>query len=90
MPSSVSLAGGVVTAAGDITVVGGGGAVIHSSDGGKSFKLTVRPNRLPLSSVIELADKNMLAVGFLGVQHMNNQGVDLSVENKKTGQSTRE
>ncbi len=90
LPSSVSLAGGVVTAAGDITVVGGGGAVIHSSDGGNSFKLTVRPNRLPLSSVIELADKNMLAVGFLGVQHMNNQGVDLSVENKKTGQSTRE
>lgn len=76
LPEPASLTGGVVTRAGQITLVGSAGSVAYSDDGGESFNLNGRPDRLPNTALVEAADGKLIAVGFRGFRSMNYRGVN--------------
>jgi photosystem II stability/assembly factor-like uncharacterized protein len=72
--TSNTLAGGTSSRQGDIVLVGAGGAVLLSSDGGQSFKYTVMKDRLSLSSGL-LHGGRLLLVGQGGVR-IDHGGID--------------
>jgi len=51
--NNITLAGGSVSASGQVVLVGGVGTVLRSRDGGHSFQRSTLPDRLSLSSALE-------------------------------------
>ncbi|CEA06384.1 BNR/Asp-box repeat-containing protein [Pseudomonas saudimassiliensis] len=70
-----TLAGGQLTADGRIIVVGAGGVVAISKDRGRSFEVTVRPDRVALANATGLADGGVLLVGQRGVMKADEKGL---------------
>lgn len=68
-----SIAGAHVASANEVALVGNGGAVLISQDGGKSFNLHIQANRLPLSSITKVAPNRYVMVGAGGVQSFSEQ-----------------
>ena len=64
----IGLAGSALAQDGSIALVGHGGAVLTSTDGGKSFNAVIRADRLSLSSVATDAQGNLVLVGQGGVR----------------------
>lgn len=79
-PLEGTLAGGQLTADGRLVVVGVGGVVAISDDGGRSFDVTVRPDRVALANAASLQDGSILLVGQRGVVKADDQGMS-AVEN---------
>ena len=65
--NTFSLYGGAQLAEDTIALVGAGGAVLLSDDGGATFSLTTQPDRSTLSSVASI-NNQFLAVGMSGVE----------------------
>lgn len=74
-PLEGTLAGGQLAADGRLVVVGVGGVVATSDDGGRSFDVTVRPDRVALASATGLSDGGILLVGQRGVVKADEQGL---------------
>ena len=66
-PLEATLAGGQLAADGRLIVVGVGGVVATSDDAGRSFEVTVRPDRVALANAAGLQDGGILLVGQRGV-----------------------
>ena len=66
-PLQAGLSGGTRLADGSLLIVGHGGTLLHSRDGGDHFALRIRPDRLSLSAVAEAGDGRLLLVGQGGV-----------------------
>ncbi|HDY99202.1 MAG TPA: hypothetical protein ENH72_12025 [Pseudomonas sabulinigri] len=62
-----TLLGGSVSEAGELAVVGAGGVVVISHDGGKTFNVSTRPDRVALASAKVLKNGQILLVGQNGV-----------------------
>ncbi len=65
-PLEATLAGGTLSAEGNIVVVGAGGAVVTSTDRGRSFTVATRPDRVALASAKVLKDGSVVLVGQRG------------------------
>ncbi|HGM7788048.1 TPA: WD40/YVTN/BNR-like repeat-containing protein, partial [Pseudomonas aeruginosa] len=61
------LSDGALLADGRIVVVGHGGSVLESTDGGRSFSVFNRPDRLSLAGVSATGDGHLILVGQGGV-----------------------
>ncbi len=72
------LADGSLLRDGRIVVVGHGGAVLTSSDQGRSFELYNRPDRRSLSGVSSDSEGNLILVGQGGVRIASPSGADLA------------
>ncbi|WP_439888948.1 WD40/YVTN/BNR-like repeat-containing protein [Pseudomonas sp. MBLB4123] len=77
-PLEFGLADGGRLADGSIVVVGHGGTVLKSSDNGRSFNLTNRPDRLSLAGVTALENGNLILVGQGGVHAATPTGAELA------------
>lgn len=66
-PLRFGLSAGSRLADGTLIVVGQGGSLLISRDGGHSFSASTRPDRLPLSALAEAADGRLILVGQGGV-----------------------
>lgn len=73
----VSLSGASLQADGSIVVVGNGGVVLKSTDGGRSFAVAGRPDRLSLAGVAANAQGNLILVGQGGVRVASPTGLNL-------------
>jgi photosystem II stability/assembly factor-like uncharacterized protein len=62
-----TLAGGSISKQGEILIVGGGGTVLISTDGGQSFRRTIMEDHLSLSSGLS-RDGKLILVGQGGVK----------------------
>ncbi|MGD9252599.1 MAG: YCF48-related protein [Holophagae bacterium] len=62
------LTDGVVLADGTVVIVGLGGTVLASSDGGRSFELYPQSNRRGIAAVTETPDGGLFVVGEFGVK----------------------
>ncbi|TBU90624.1 WD40/YVTN/BNR-like repeat-containing protein [Phytopseudomonas dryadis] len=62
------LANGTLLADGRIVVVGHGGSVLDSTDGGRSFSVSNRPDRISLAGVAADAQGRLILVGQGGVR----------------------
>ncbi|UTW09969.1 hypothetical protein KDW96_20005 [Pseudomonas benzenivorans] len=71
------LADGGLLADGSIVVVGHGGTVLKSTDNGRHFSLTNRPDRLSLAGVTALDNGNLILVGQGGVHAATPTGAEL-------------
>lgn len=69
-PLEATLLGGGLSADGKLVVVGAGGVVLTSDDGGNSFDVMTRPDRIALASAKALGDGELLLVGQHGVATM--------------------
>lgn len=69
-PLEATLLGGGLSGDGKLVVVGAGGVVLSSNDGGNSFDVMTRPDRIALASAKALADGELLLVGQHGVATM--------------------
>ncbi|GIZ12106.1 hypothetical protein NCCP436_15220 [Pseudomonas sp. NCCP-436] len=67
-PLEFGLSGAVLLADGSIVVVGHGGTVLKSDDGGRSFSLFNRPDRLSLAAVAAGDKGQLVLVGQGGVR----------------------
>ncbi|MGA4472953.1 WD40/YVTN/BNR-like repeat-containing protein [Ectopseudomonas chengduensis] len=67
-PLEFGLSGAVLLADGSIVVVGHGGTVLKSGDGGRSFSLFNRPDRLSLVAVAAADKGQLVLVGQGGVR----------------------
>ncbi|WP_437881387.1 WD40/YVTN/BNR-like repeat-containing protein [Pseudomonas sp. LRF_L74] len=67
-PLRFGLAGGSLLGNGSLVVVGHGGSVLRSDDGGASFSVINRPDRISLSSATDDADGELVLVGQGGVR----------------------
>ena len=76
-PLEFGLADGGVLADGSIVVVGHGGTVLKSTDNGRNFSLTNRPDRLSLAGVTALDNGNLILVGQGGVHAATPTGAEL-------------
>ena len=65
--NKITLAGGSVSADGQVVLVGGVGTVLRSGDGGLSFRRSTLPDRLSLSSALESKGK-LIVVGQGGAR----------------------
>ncbi|MFA5679551.1 MAG: YCF48-related protein [Pseudomonas sp.] len=65
-PLRATLAGGGLTADGRLIIVGVGGVVAISKDGGRSFDVTVRTDRVSLAAATALENDRILLVGQRG------------------------
>ncbi|NNJ92847.1 MAG: photosystem I reaction center subunit IV [Gammaproteobacteria bacterium] len=65
-----AISAGMPTRSGLIVLVGNAGHVLFSKDQGKSFNVTVRPDRLSLSAITESTDHHLIAVGSRGVHKL--------------------
>ena len=63
---------------GRITLVGNGGAVLHSNDGGESFQAHFRSDRDGIMAVVPLAERNLLLFGEGGVKTTDARGRNLN------------
>ncbi len=66
-PLEATLAGGALSADGQLVVVGAGGSIAISKDRGRNFQVTIRPDRVGLASAKVLDDGNLILVGQRGV-----------------------
>ena len=69
-PLEATLLGGGLSGDGKLVVVGAGGVVLSSTDGGNSFDVMTRPDRIALASAKALGDGELLLVGQHGVATM--------------------
>ncbi len=76
-PLEFGLADGNLLADGSIVVVGHGGSVLKSSDGGRSFSLFNRADRISLAGVTALDNGNLILVGQGGAHAASPTGADL-------------
>ena len=53
---------------GTVVIVGLGGAVLVSADGGNSFELHPQANRRGISAITDVGDDQLLLVGEFGVK----------------------
>jgi photosystem II stability/assembly factor-like uncharacterized protein len=53
---------------GTIVIVGLAGAVLRSTDGGRTFELHPQANRRGISAIVEIGDGRLLLVGEFGVK----------------------
>lgn len=65
-PLESTLSGGGLTRDGSIVIVGTGGVVATSEDGGRSFDVSIRPDRVSLASATTTADDHLLLLGQRG------------------------
>ncbi len=65
-PLESTLAGGGLTANGDIVIVGTGGVTATSDDGGRTFEVNIRPDRVSLASATMTGDGHLLLLGQRG------------------------
>lgn len=72
--NTFSLYGGGLLANGAIALVGAGGTVLLSQDGGTNFTLTTQPSRSTLSSIGQTGDQ-VLVVGMSGVEKVKQSEV---------------
>ena len=68
---------GAVSGDGRITLVGNSGAVLTSTDGGKSFRPYFRDDREGVMDVVPLPDTDLLILGEGGVKFTDARGEDL-------------
>lgn len=66
-PLEATLFGGTATDDGKVIVVGAGGAVVSSDDGGETFQVAFRPDRSTLANGKVLENGQVLLVGQRGV-----------------------
>lgn len=64
----VGLSGSTLAADGTLVLVGHAGAVLSSTDAGKSFSVTFRPDRLSLAAASSNSQGNLVLVGQGGVR----------------------
>jgi photosystem II stability/assembly factor-like uncharacterized protein len=76
-PLEFGLADGNLLADGSVVVVGHGGTVLKSSDGGRVFSLLNRVDRLSLAGVTALDNGNLILVGQGGVHVASPTGAGL-------------
>ena len=76
-PLEFGLADGTRLADGSIVVVGHGGSVLKSLDGGLTFSLFNRADRISLAGVTALDNGNLILVGQGGVHAASPTGADL-------------
>ena len=69
-PLEATLLGGGLSAEGQVAVVGVGGVVLTSDNGGRSFDVMTRPDRVALASARVLSNGELLLVGQHGVVTM--------------------
>jgi len=62
------LTNGISLSDGTVVIVGLGGAVLVSTDGGQSFDFHQQAGRRGISSIVETADGSLLLVGEFGVR----------------------
>ena len=67
-PLEFGLANATVLADGSVVLVGNGGSVMRSIDGGQTFDVYNRPDRISLSGVTANAQGNLILVGQGGVR----------------------
>lgn len=77
-PVSSTLSGGQLNDDGRLIVVGVGGVVAISSDQGRSFDVTVRPDRVALATGLSLGDSTLL-VGQRGAVKADKSGMSAAV-----------
>lgn len=71
------LSGGTLLPDGSLVVVGHGGSVLKSTDGGRSFKVVNRSDRLSLAAVTADDKGNLILVGQGGVRVASPTGAEL-------------
>ena len=79
-PLEYGLASGVQLADGTIVIVGNGGSVLRSEDGGKSFTAINRSDRLSLAGVAAAADDQLVVVGQAGADRTTANGTSLKAQ----------
>jgi photosystem II stability/assembly factor-like uncharacterized protein len=62
---------------GRISIVGTSGVIVTSANGGRTFNLEIRDDRLGISSVSFTDDNNMILVGEKGVEVTGPDGKNL-------------
>lgn len=75
--AGATLNDGVVSDDGRITLVGNGGTVLMSTNGGESFRPYSRDDREGVMDVVPLSGTNLLLVGEGGVKHTDARGKNL-------------
>jgi photosystem II stability/assembly factor-like uncharacterized protein len=65
------LQAGLQLADGTLIIAGLGGTILVSKDGGKSFQMANRPDRLGIASLIEVDSNGLLLVGEGGIHRMD-------------------
>lgn len=73
-PKNYSLYGGRVSPQGEFLLVGAGGQLLRSRDGGATFEASNHPSRSTFSSVLTGTDNSLLAVGVNGLKQLNPGG----------------
>lgn len=76
-PLQFGLAGGNLLASGDVLIVGHGGTILRSSDGGESFIVSNRADRASLAAVIAGSEGGLILVGQNGIHQTDANGNDL-------------
>ncbi len=71
------LADGSLLANGDVLIVGHGGTVLRSNNGGESFSVSTRSDRASLSGVTSGVDGELILVGQNGIHKTDANGNDL-------------
>ena len=74
---NTTLNNALVTEDGRITLVGNGGAVLMSANGGQSFRAYFRSDRGSVMGAVPLSDTNLLLVGEDGVKFTDSRGKNL-------------
>ena len=75
--SDATLNDGTVSEDGRITLVGNGGAVLMSTNGGDTFRPYFRDDREGVMDVVPVSGTNLLIVGEGGVKHTDARGKNL-------------
>ncbi|SDR96385.1 Uncharacterized protein SAMN05216271_0838 [Halopseudomonas sabulinigri] len=75
LPTGATLLGGNLSASGELAVVGAGGVVVVSHDGGQTFDVVTRPDRIALASATVLDNGKILLVGQHGVSTAGANGL---------------
>ena len=77
-PVTATLAGGQLAADGRLILVGVGGVVAISDDRGRSFNVSVRPDRVALATGLSLGEEGTLLVGQRGAIKADKNGMSAS------------
>lgn len=79
-PLEFGLAGASLLADGTLALVGNGGTVLRSSDGGQTFSVFNRPDRIALASVVGTADGRLILAGQGGIRLSSGTGAQEAVQ----------
>ncbi len=74
------LAGGTLLSDGSVIIVGGDGIILKTKRSTSKFVAYRRPDRLPMSSVIQSQTGDFITVGFGGVNRIEKSGLDALIE----------